>query len=121
MAERGLVLVTGITGRGKSTTLASTINRINRTKRCKIITIDDPIEFLCRDEKCGIVQRECGPDTDILLAGEMRDRGAIDIAIKAAETGHLVLSTAHTTGAQGPFRGSSACSIRQSRMQRRCE
>lgn len=114
LAERGLVLVTGITGSGKSTTLASMINLINRTKRCKIVTIEDPIEFLYRDDKCSIAQRECGSDTenfakalraalrqdpDIILVGEMRDKETIDIAIKAAETGHLVLSTVHTTDA----------------------
>ncbi len=114
MADRGLVLVTGITGSGKSTTLASMINLINRTKRCKIVTIEDPIEFLYRDDKCSVIQRECGSDTesfakalraalrqdpDIILVGEMRDKETIDIAIKAAETGHLVLSTVHTTDA----------------------
>jgi twitching motility protein PilT len=114
LAERGLVLVTGITGSGKSTTLAAMINLINRKKRCKIITIEDPIEFLYRDELASIAQRECGSDTenfakalraalrqdpDIILVGEMRDKETIDIAIKAAETGHLVLSTVHTTDA----------------------
>jgi len=114
LAERGLVLVTGITGSGKSTTLASMINLINQNKRCKIVTIEDPIEFLYRDHKCSIAQRECGSDTesfakalraalrqdpDIILVGEMRDKETIDIAIKAAETGHLVLSTVHTTDA----------------------
>jgi len=114
LAERGLVLVTGITGSGKSTTLASMINLINQTKHCKIVTIEDPIEFLYRDDKCSIAQRECGSDTenfakalraalrqdpDIILVGEMRDKETIDIAIKAAETGHLVLSTVHTTDA----------------------
>jgi twitching motility protein PilT len=114
LAERGLVLVTGITGSGKSTTLASMINLVNQKKQCKIVTIEDPIEFLYRDEKCIIAQRECGSDTDsfaqalraalrqdpdIILVGEMRDRETIDIAIKAAETGHLVLSTVHTTDA----------------------
>ncbi len=114
MAERGLVLVTGITGSGKSTTLAAMINLINQNKNCKIVTIEDPIEFLYRDDKCSIAQRECGSDTesfakalraalrqdpDIILVGEMRDKETIDIAIKAAETGHLVLSTVHTTDA----------------------
>jgi twitching motility protein PilT len=114
LAERGLVLVTGITGSGKSTTLASMINLINQTRRCKIVTIEDPIEFLYRDDKCCIAQRECGSDTenfakalraalrqdpDIILVGEMRDKETIDIAIKAAETGHLVFSTVHTTDA----------------------
>ena len=114
MAERGLVLVTGITGSGKSTTLAAMINLLNQTRQGKIVTIEDPIEFMYRDDRCTIVQRECGSDTenfakalraalrqdpDIILVGEMRDRETIDIAIKAAETGHLVLSTVHTTDA----------------------
>jgi len=114
MEERGLVLVTGITGSGKSTTLAAMINLINQNKNCKIITIEDPIEFLYRDVGCSIIQRECGSDTenfakalraalrqdpDIILVGEMRDKETIDIALKAAETGHLVLSTVHTTDA----------------------
>lgn len=114
LAERGLVLVTGITGSGKSTTLASMINLINQKRRCKIVTIEDPIEFLYKDNQCSIAQRECGSDTesfgkalraalrqdpDIILVGEMRDKETIDIAIKAAETGHLVLSTVHTTDA----------------------
>jgi twitching motility protein PilT len=114
LAERGLVLITGITGSGKSTTLAAMINLVNMTKQCKIITIEDPIEFVYNDGHCTITQRECGSDTenfakalraalrqdpDIILVGEMRDRETIDIAIKAAETGHLVLSTVHTTDA----------------------
>jgi twitching motility protein PilT len=114
LSERGLVLVTGITGSGKSTTLAAMINLINQKKRRKIVTIEDPIEFLYRDDQCSIAQRECGSDTesfakalraalrqdpDIILVGEMRDKETIDIAIKAAETGHLVLSTVHTTDA----------------------
>jgi twitching motility protein PilT len=114
LEERGLILVTGITGSGKSTTLAAMINLINQKKNCKIITIEDPIEFLYRDGSCCVTQRECGSDTenfakalraalrqdpDIILVGEMRDKETIDIAIKAAETGHLVLSTVHTTDA----------------------
>jgi len=114
LEERGLVLVTGITGSGKSTTLAAMINLINQKKSCKIVTIEDPIEFLYRDAGCCIIQRECGSDTenfakalraalrqdpDIIMVGEMRDKETIDIAIKAAETGHLVLSTVHTTDA----------------------
>jgi twitching motility protein PilT len=114
LAERGLVLVTGITGSGKSTTLAAMINLINQSKKKKVVTIEDPIEFLYRDDQCSIIQRECGSDTesfakalraalrqdpDIILVGEMRDKETIDIAIKAAETGHLVLSTVHTTDA----------------------
>jgi len=112
--ERGLVLVTGITGSGKSTTLAAMINLLNQKKHAKIVTIEDPIEFLYKDNKCSIAQRECGSDTesfakalraalrqdpDIILVGEMRDKETIDIAIKAAETGHLVMSTVHTTDA----------------------
>lgn len=114
MAERGLVLVTGITGSGKSTTLAAMINLVNQNKYAKIVTIEDPIEFLYKDDKCCIAQRECGSDTasfakalraalrqdpDVILVGEMRDKETIDIAIKAAETGHLVMSTVHTTDA----------------------
>jgi twitching motility protein PilT len=114
MTERGLVLVTGVTGSGKSTTLAAMIELVNKTKECKIVTIEDPIEFLYKDDKCTITQRECGADTesfakalraalrqdpDIILVGEMRDKETIDIAIKAAETGHLVLSTVHTADA----------------------
>lgn len=114
LAERGLILVTGITGSGKSTTLAAMINLVNQTRQGKIVTIEDPIEFVYRDENCTIAQRECGSDTenfakalraalrqdpDIILVGEMRDRETIDIAIKAAETGHLVMSTVHTTDA----------------------
>jgi twitching motility protein PilT len=112
--ERGLILVTGITGSGKSTTLAAMINEINHTKACKIITIEDPIEFLHREIKASVIQREVGSDAtdfavalraalrqdpDVILVGEMRDRETIDIALKAAETGHLVLSTLHTTDA----------------------
>jgi len=114
MTERGLILLTGVTGSGKSSTLAAMINYVNHQKAHKIITIEDPIEFLYRDEKCSIMQRECGADTegfgkalraalrqdpDIILVGEMRDKETIDIAIKAAETGHLVFSTVHTTDA----------------------
>jgi twitching motility protein PilT len=114
MVERGLVLVTGITGSGKSTTLAAMINLLNQNRHSKIVTIEDPIEFLYKDNLCSIAQRECGSDTesfakalraalrqdpDIILVGEMRDKETIDIAIKAAETGHLVMSTVHTTDA----------------------
>jgi twitching motility protein PilT len=112
--ERGLVLVTGITGSGKSTTLAAMVKEINRTRACKIVTIEDPIEYLHTEVKASIIQREVGSDTesfakalraalrqdpDIILVGEMRDRETIDIALKAAETGHLVLSTLHTMDA----------------------
>lgn len=112
--SRGLVLVTGTTGCGKSTTLASMINLINKTKTLHVITIEDPIEFLFLNERSSVVQRELGTDTDsfasalraalrqdpdVIMIGEMRDTETIDIALKAAETGHLVLSTAHTTDA----------------------
>ncbi|HET9134858.1 MAG TPA: PilT/PilU family type 4a pilus ATPase, partial [Gemmatimonadales bacterium] len=115
LEERGLVLLTGTTGSGKSTTLASMVAFVNQQKAGKIITIEDPIEFVHRDAKCNVVQRELGADTDsfehalraalrqdpdIILVGEMRDRATIDIALKAAETGHLVFSTVHTTDAQ---------------------
>jgi twitching motility protein PilT len=113
-SERGLVLVTGVTGSGKSTTLAAMIGHINRTKRKHIITLEDPIEFLHRDNLSSITQREVGTDTesfatglraalredpDAILVGEMRDTETIDTAIKAAETGHLVFSTLHTQNA----------------------
>ncbi len=115
MEERGLVLLTGTTGSGKSTTLASMIDYVNQRKAGKIVTIEDPIEFLHRDGKSNVIQREIGTDTesfgaalraalrqdpDVILVGEMRDRATIDIALKAAETGHLVFSTVHTTDAQ---------------------
>jgi len=111
---RGLVLLTGTTGSGKSTTLAAMIDQINRTRRSHIITIEDPIEFLHRDHKGIISQREIGTDTDnfaqalkmalrqdpdVILVGEMRDFVTIETAILAAETGHLVLSTLHTLDA----------------------
>jgi twitching motility protein PilT len=111
---RGLVLLTGTTGSGKSTTLAALIDRINTSRRSHIITIEDPIEFLHRDQKGIISQREIGTDTDnfaqalkmalrqdpdVILVGEMRDFETIETAILAAETGHLVLSTLHTLDA----------------------
>ena len=111
---RGLILVTGTTGSGKSTTLASIIDQINRTRTENIITIEDPIEFLHRDRKCLVSQREIGADTesfsvalrsalrqdpDVILVGEMRDFETISTALVAAETGHLVLSTLHTVDA----------------------
>ena len=114
LAERGLVLLTGVTGSGKSSTMAAMINHLNQVKQSKVVTIEDPIEFLYKDERCSITQRECGSDTenfakalraalrqdpDIILVGEMRDKETIEIAIKAAETGHLVLSTLHTADA----------------------
>ncbi|MFO7261359.1 MAG: type IV pilus twitching motility protein PilT [bacterium] len=113
-AERGLVLVTGVTGSGKSTTLAAMIGHINATKRRHIITLENPIEFLHRDINSSVTQREIGTDTesfagglraalredpDVILVGEMRDTETIDTAIKAAETGHLVFSTLHTQNA----------------------
>ncbi|GHS87999.1 twitching motility protein PilT [Campylobacterota bacterium] len=109
--KRGLILVTGVTGSGKSTTLAAIIDAINRKRREHIITIEDPIEFVHRDKNCIINQRTIGEDTlsfsnalrgalredpDIILVGEMRDLETIEIALHAAETGHLVLSTLHT-------------------------
>jgi twitching motility protein PilT len=112
--ERGLVLVTGATGSGKSSTLAAMIDHINRTENLHILTIEDPIEFLHRNVKSSISQREIGMDTanfniamraalrqdpDVILVGEMRDTETIDIALKASETGHLVFSTVHTTDA----------------------
>lgn len=108
---RGLILVTGTTGSGKSTTLAAMINHINNVRRCHIVTIEDPIEYLHNDNKAIINQREIGFDTvnfsealkhvlrqspDVILIGEMRDLETIQTAIAAAETGHLVLSTLHT-------------------------
>ncbi len=110
--KRGLVLVTGTTGSGKSTTLAAMINHINQSRKCHIVTIEDPIEFLHNDQHAIISQREIGFDTqtfadalkhvlrqspDVILIGEMRDLETIETAISAAETGHLVLSTLHTT------------------------
>jgi twitching motility protein PilT len=108
---RGLVLVTGAAGSGKSTTLAAMINYLNETKKRNIITIEDPIEFLFRNNKCIIRQRDLGYDTksfytalvhalrhdpDVIIIGEMRDLPTISTAITAAETGHLVLGTMHT-------------------------
>jgi len=112
--REGLVLVTGPTGSGKSTTLASMINEINMTRAAHIITLEDPIEYLHKHNKCIINQREIGQDSqsyasalraalredpDIIFVGEMRDLETISVAITAAETGHLVLSTLHTLGA----------------------
>lgn len=112
--ERGIILVTGTTGSGKSTTLASMIDLVNRTESRHIVTIEDPIEFLHRDKESLINQREVGSDTasfaralrrvlrqdpDIILIGEIRDTESAQIALSAAETGHLVLSTLHTVDA----------------------
>jgi len=111
---RGLVLVTGVTGSGKSTALAAMVNHINVNRRVNIITIEDPIEFLHRDQNSIINQREVGADTlsfhnalrhilrqnpDVILIGEIRDMETLDTALKAADTGHLVFSTLHTTDA----------------------
>jgi twitching motility protein PilT len=112
--ERGLVLVTGPTGSGKSTTLASLIDQINRTRRAHILTIEDPIEFVHPHKACIVNQREVGPhthsfanairsalreDPDVILVGEMRDLETIGLAVTAAETGHLVFGTLHTSSA----------------------
>ena len=110
--RRGQVLVTGATGMGKSTTLASLVDRINFERKAKIITIEDPVEFVFQNRKSIISQREIGLDTesfpsalraalrqdpDVILVGEMRDLETVDTALKAAETGHLVLSSIHTS------------------------
>jgi len=114
LEQRGLILVTGTTGSGKSTTLASMIDIINSDRNCHIITIEDPIEFVHEDKKSIVDQREVGLDTgtfssalrvalrqdpDVILVGEMRDFETIETALTAAETGHLVLSTLHTLNA----------------------
>ncbi len=113
--ERGLVLVTGVTGSGKSTTLAAMINEINNRDQKHIITIEDPIEFVHKDRNCIINQRSIGQDAltfqkalraslredpDIILVGEMRDRETVELALHAADTGHLVFSTLHTIDAR---------------------
>src|SRR3954463_15298090 len=112
--ERGIILLTGTTGSGKSTTLAAMIDHMNRTMQKHIVTIEDPIEFLHRDRKSILTQREVGQDTasfkrglrrvlrqdpDVILVGEMRDEETVHTALSAAETGHLVLSTLHTVDA----------------------
>ncbi|HEX2202115.1 MAG TPA: PilT/PilU family type 4a pilus ATPase [Longimicrobium sp.] len=112
--ERGLVLVTGVTGSGKSSTQAAMIGHMNQHMRRHVVTLENPIEFLHRDVNCSITQREIGVDTesfriglraalrqdpDVILIGEMRDTESIDIALKSAETGHLVISTVHTKDA----------------------
>jgi twitching motility protein PilT len=114
LKPRGLILVTGATGSGKSTTMAAMINHLNENDRRSIITIEDPIEFLHSDKKCIVVQRDLGDDTesfsialvhalrhdpDAIVVGEMRDLETISTAVMAAETGHLVLATLHTTDA----------------------
>jgi len=112
--QRGLVLITGTTGSGKSTTLAAIIDYINEQRRCHIVTIEDPIEYVHEDKKAVVNQREVGIDTDsfssalkvmmrqdpdVILVGEMRDLETFQAAISASETGHLVFSTLHTTNA----------------------
>ena len=112
--ERGMILVTGVTGSGKSSTLAAMVNHINRSMQKHIVTLENPIEFLHRDVNSSLTQREIGTDTDsfrsglraalrqdpdVILIGEMRDPETIDTAMKAAETGHLLLSTLHTPDA----------------------
>ncbi|MGY9028073.1 MAG: type IV pilus twitching motility protein PilT [Candidatus Puniceispirillales bacterium] len=113
-AHKGLVLVTGPTGSGKSTTLAAIINQINETRQANIITIEDPVEFIHEDKKSIVSQREVGKQTasfssalkgalredpDVILVGELRDIETIGMALTAAETGHLVFGTLHTSGA----------------------
>src|SRR6266480_1837976 len=112
--ERGIILVTGTTGSGKSSSLAAMIDQINRFHSKHIVTIEDPIEFLHRDKRSIINQREVGADTasfkralrrvlrqdpDVILVGEMRDEETVSTALSAAETGHLVFSTLHTADA----------------------
>jgi len=114
-SSKGLVLVTGPTGSGKSTTLASIIQEMNKSLRRVVVTIEDPIEYILRDDKCYIVQREVGIDTksfarglraalredpDVIMVGEIRDTETAEIALQAAETGHLVMSTLHTLDAK---------------------
>jgi twitching motility protein PilT len=114
LKPRGLILVTGVTGSGKSTALAAMIQHINENHKANVITIEDPIEFLHRDINCHINQREVGTDTatfaqalrrvlrqdpDVILIGEIRDLDTLDAALKAADTGHLVFSTLHTMDA----------------------
>jgi twitching motility protein PilT len=114
-AERGMILVTGVTGSGKSSTMAAMVNHINRHTSRHILTLENPIEFLHTDVKSSITQREIGQDTndfktglraalrqdpDVIMIGEMRDAETVDTAMKAAETGHLLVSTLHTPDAQ---------------------
>ena len=115
LSERGMVLVTGVTGSGKSSTLAGMISHINTNLERHIVTLEEPIEFLHRDVRCSVTQREIGVDTetfrqglraalrqdpDVIVLGELRDPETIDTAMKAAETGHLLLATVHTPDAQ---------------------
>ncbi|HEY4217365.1 MAG TPA: PilT/PilU family type 4a pilus ATPase [Gemmatimonadaceae bacterium] len=114
-AERGMILVTGVTGSGKSSTMAALINYINERESRHILTLENPIEFLHKDRASSVTQREIGSDTldfkmglraalrqdpDVIMIGEMRDAETVDTAIKAAETGHLLMSTLHTPDAQ---------------------
>ena len=118
--RRGLVLVTGATGSGKTTTLASMLDHINRTRRQHIVTIEDPIEILHPDRGCIVNQREVGLDTasfeqalrrvlrqdpDVILIGELRDSETAHTALQAAESGHLVFSTLHTIDAAETIAG----------------
>ncbi len=113
-ADKGMILVTGVTGSGKSSTMAAIINHINQNQHRHILTLENPIEFLHRDINCSVTQREVGVDTDdfrtglraalrqdpdVILIGEMRDHETIDTALKAAETGHVLVSTLHTPDA----------------------
>jgi twitching motility protein PilT len=113
-AERGMILVTGVTGSGKSSTMAAMVDSINRQQQKHVVTLENPIEFLHRDINCSLTQREIGTDTesfhtglraalrqdpDVILIGELRDAETIDTAMKAAETGHLLVSTLHTPDA----------------------
>ena len=113
-AEHGMILVTGVTGSGKSSTMAAIVNQINQTQHKHVVTLENPIEFLHRDINSSVTQREIGVDTDdfregldaalrqdpdVVLIGEMRDADTIDTALKAAETGHLVISSLHTPDA----------------------
>jgi len=114
-AERGMIIVTGVTGSGKSSTMAAMVNHINRSENRHILTLENPIEFLHKDVNSSITQHEIGQDTndfktglraalrqdpDVIMIGEMRDAETVDTAIKAAETGHLLVSTLHTPDAQ---------------------
>ncbi len=134
LMPRGLVLITGATGMGKSTTIAAMLQHINENRRAHIVTIEDPIEFLFPPSKSLVIQREVGADTesfknalravlrqdpDMIMVGELRDRESVDICLKAAETGHLVLSTVHTVDARrtitrlvGLYPGDEQASVR---------
>jgi len=116
--EQGLILLCGVTGSGKSTTIASMLNHVNNTRACHIVTIEDPIEYLFSDEKATVNQREIGIDVpnfatalralvrenpDVVLIGEMRDKETFEAALQAAETGHLVFGTIHASSASQAF------------------